>query len=296
MAKRMDLVDKKFGRLTVINYSHSKKYSRATVPYWLCKCDCGKQVVVAGNKLRSGHTSSCGCLQDESRRKYEDLTGKKFNKLKVVKVYGKNSYGDRTWLCQCDCGKTCIVQGKVLKSGGTKSCGCYKKEVHYKTHKKYNEYFIVGDVVYIKNINNCDCFVIDLEDLDKVKDYCWNVNKKGYVDTVVNNKHIRLHRFLMNTPNGMIVDHINRKPWDNRKSNLRNATLNINARNISLPKNNTSGVLGVSFHKNTNKYRAYVTVNGKTIHLGLYDNLDEAQKARKKGEIEYYGEEIVENY
>lgn len=54
----IDLVGLKFGKLLVLQHSHiDKQY------YWKCICDCGNETIVAGNKLRSAHTRSCGCLQ-----------------------------------------------------------------------------------------------------------------------------------------------------------------------------------------------------------------------------------------
>lgn len=53
-----DLLGKRFGKLTVVGYSHSKKWK----PQWKCVCDCGNEVVVAAECLRAGKTKSCGCL------------------------------------------------------------------------------------------------------------------------------------------------------------------------------------------------------------------------------------------
>ena len=61
-----DETGKRYGRLTVIEKHHQDKRREW---HWLCKCDCGNQTVVSGNKLRSGHTTSCGCLQEEHRKK-----------------------------------------------------------------------------------------------------------------------------------------------------------------------------------------------------------------------------------
>lgn len=292
MAKRQDLVGKRFGRLTVLEYSHSKKYKNQTTVYWKCLCDCGNECVVSAQKLRSGHTKSCGCYRSEIAKRHEDLTGKRFGRLVVLEEAERNKSGDIMWLCKCDCGNTTIVRGSSLKNGDTKSCGCLAKEKQYEVHKKYNNYFVSGDIVYCK-CSNGKYFIIDLDDLNKIKDYCWHVDRNGYVDTKVGDKGIRLHRLIMDCPNDKIVDHINRNPSDNRKSNLRIADYHINARNVSVGTNNTSGYLGVSFHKQTQKWRAFVTVNAKTVHLGLFENIEDAIEARKKGEIEYYGEEIA---
>jgi hypothetical protein len=64
---------------------------------------------------------------------FQDLTGKRFGKLVVLRRSETKSR--RTfWLCNCDCGKTKIVNAEQLKNGGTKSCGCLLKEPHRKTH------------------------------------------------------------------------------------------------------------------------------------------------------------------
>ena len=61
MPKFIDLTGKRFGRLTVIRRS----YLNNNKTYWLCKCDCGAEKIIRRDKLRSGNTKSCGCLQKE---------------------------------------------------------------------------------------------------------------------------------------------------------------------------------------------------------------------------------------
>lgn len=59
---RMDIVDQTFGRLTVLEFSHTNKHGKSM---WKCKCDCGNERIVAGSHLKNGHTSSCGCTKNE---------------------------------------------------------------------------------------------------------------------------------------------------------------------------------------------------------------------------------------
>ena len=70
--------------------------------------------------------------------KINDLTGKKFGKLTVIKYYGSNKYGRALWLCVCDCGNTKIARGGTLISNATKSCGCYNSESAKKRFTKHN--------------------------------------------------------------------------------------------------------------------------------------------------------------
>lgn len=61
MGNFIDLTGRKFGRLTVIE----RTANRNGKPHWFCRCECGKEVVVAGVNLRSGNTVSCGCYRNE---------------------------------------------------------------------------------------------------------------------------------------------------------------------------------------------------------------------------------------
>ena len=79
--KRKDLTGCKCGRLTVVEYSYSKRYKKSTVVYWKCKCDCGNECIVAASKLRSGHTKSCGCYSRELASKNVQKIGIKKRKI-----------------------------------------------------------------------------------------------------------------------------------------------------------------------------------------------------------------------
>jgi len=68
--KKNNLINKKFGRLTVLEFAENYK--------WLCKCECGKEKIVYGCSLRSGNTKSCGCLNKEVHTKHgHSIKGKR---------------------------------------------------------------------------------------------------------------------------------------------------------------------------------------------------------------------------
>ena len=97
-----------------------------------------------------------------------------------------------------------------------------------------------------------------------------------------------------------VVDHKIHPPRnelkiDNRKNNLRIATVSKNGMNRSLNTNNTSGVTGVHWHIRTERWEASIGYSGKLIHLGQYDDFNDAVKARKDAEEKYYGEFSYEN-
>ena len=58
-----EITGQKFGKLTAIKLDHIQKKSNGTRHFWLCQCDCGKELIVEKYCLTSGHTKSCGCLK-----------------------------------------------------------------------------------------------------------------------------------------------------------------------------------------------------------------------------------------
>lgn len=129
--KKIDLTGKQYGRLLVIRDVLERKHKEVC---WLCRCVCGNEIIVLGSSLRIGNTKSCGCYARERKSEIRiiDMIGKSFHKLIVIKQakHRIRRSGKRRlrWLCQCDCGQTTTVLGESLRSGHTKSCGCFHTE------------------------------------------------------------------------------------------------------------------------------------------------------------------------
>lgn len=120
-----------------------------------------------------------------------------------------------------------------------------------------------------------------------------SVGKKGYVQVVFDGTQYRAHRlaWLLQTGQWPVgeVDHKNGIRRDNRWLNLRLATSSQNKHNIGGPRtNNTSGVLGAAFDKQTGRFLASIRVNGKSVHLGRYDEAWEAGAAYLKAKDELH--------
>ena len=243
----------------------------------------------------------------------EDLTGKIFHRLTVKRQ--AEDYISPTgrhlarWICECSCdNKTeIIVLGSKLKNGNTQSCGCLQKEraakaVSKRCHK-VNKYDLSGNYGIGWTSNTNKEFYFDLEDYDKIKDYCWSedIQRDSFSCLKARipneNKIMRMHVFLGFSG----YDHINRNELDNRKENLRKATHQQNSCNRSLRKDNTSGVTGVYFDKTNNNWYASITIFGKHIKLGTFANKEDAIKARLNAEVKYFKEfapqsELYEEY
>jgi hypothetical protein len=121
MGTKLNLEGDIFGRLTVIEYLGNSK--------WRCKCICGNESVAKTGKLTGRTTKSCGCWRvDSAKNIFNDLTGKKFGRLLVIRKTDKRLGRKIIWECLCDCGKTTEVLSTHFENG-TSSCGCYKSEL-----------------------------------------------------------------------------------------------------------------------------------------------------------------------
>jgi len=143
-------------------------------------------------------------------------------------------------------------------------------------------------------VRGTDCFVIidnkrhgtvyaiiDLNDYDLIKNYRWYMNPQGYAVTKLKrNKTLRMHSLILsnmgNNIDKKLADHINHNRLDNRRSNLRFVTHSVNSHNRGLAKNNTSGLIGVSWNKLIKKWVAQISKNKKTYPLGGFDSKEEA--------------------
>lgn len=125
MAKLMDLMGEKFGKLLVIGRVKNSKQRNAR---WKCLCECGNVSYPTGSSLvrKRGPVKSCGCIR------FADLKGKKFGRLTPIeRIVNKQNHTNKQtkWLCKCDCGKIVKVQIGNLVNGSSASCGCYRKEI-----------------------------------------------------------------------------------------------------------------------------------------------------------------------
>ena len=100
-----------------------------------------------------------------------DLTGKRFGRLVVKSFAGKDKHNNTLWLCKCDCGKECIVNGRQLRVGDTRSCGCLHsrdltgekfgrllvvERLKERTHNRHVVYKCKCDCGEVVNVTACD--------------------------------------------------------------------------------------------------------------------------------------------
>jgi hypothetical protein len=224
-----------------------------------------------------------------------DLINQKFGKLTVIKRAENhirpNGARVPVWVCQCNCGNITNVEGAELRKGTTQSCGCLQRELQSKRKSKYNTYDLSGEYGIGYTLKGEE-FYFDLEDYDKIKNYCWRKRyNDGMFDAKVKiepNKRILLHKLILDT--NLQVDHIEHNRYDNRKSKLRIVNNSQNQMNKGLQKNNKSGCKGVIWHKRDQIWESYISKNSKRIYLGRYVDLKDAIRIRKQAEGKYFGE------
>lgn len=127
--------------------------------------------------------------------------------------------------------------------------------------------------------------LVDDQDFEWLKQWKWFADASGYpardqhlgkVDGKYKSERILMHRLIMDTPEGMDTDHINRNRADNQRKNLRVCTHASNMRNTGVRSDNKSGHKGVSWFARDNKWRARIVIDGKYRHLGYFEDKDQA--------------------
>lgn len=122
-------------------------------------------------------------------------------------------------------------------------------------------------------------------------------NSTGYTQVSISKKlycaHVLAWIYIHGSTGGLQIDHVDGDKDNIAISNLRAVTEKENHKNLPKYKTNNSGCVGVNFHKRNNKYRAYISLDGKQISLGYYKDFFHACCARKSAERKY---EFHENH
>jgi len=118
-------------------------------------------------------------------------------------------------------------------------------------------------------------------------------NNKGYIEIKIDGTRYKAHRLAWfyvyeQDPGEQEIDHQDLNKGNNRIGNLRLATRKQNNENIPTPKNNTSGVRGVSYQKRDKVWTAYIYHNKKRLHLGSFNDIELAVLARRNAEVQMF--------
>jgi hypothetical protein len=183
-----DETGKKYDRLTVLRFDEVRKGQ----PFFVCRCECGREVSVRGANLRIGNTKSCGC----SRRKSWPEPNKK---LRMQKRCGRRLWGKVkhttshkiVWFTSClGCGRIEYYAEKRLRKRTGLRCKCYEptytswrkmiERCTYKGHRQYADYGGRGITVSPRWRKNFWAFVEDIGTRPKGKTLDRIDNDEGY--------------------------------------------------------------------------------------------------------------------
>lgn len=197
----------------------------------------------------------------------------------------KHNKTTNMYLCEKHC-KQIYAYGKITNSSSYNQND--KNEI-----RTYEDYAIL--VLKNKYGEIVGESIVDIDDVDIISQYKWSLGNHGYVTSGAGKNQILLHRLLSHAPDDVYVDHINRNKLDNRKSNYRFCTNQENNRNKGLYSHNTSGITGVTWNKERNKWQAQIVVNNQNINLGRFLSFGDAVKARLRAEEKYFKDFTPQN-
>jgi hypothetical protein len=153
----------------------------------------------------------------------------------------------------------------------------------------------IGSEAYVVLTKN-RVAVIDAEDIALVAGYNWCARQKTRTVYAVRTDYsgekqstVALHSHILPPRDGYVVDHIDGDGLNNRRSNLRYATVAENRRNSRAAKRNKSGFKGVRASP-TGRWWAAITWDGKRQHLGTFDTAEEAAEAYRDAAKRLHGE------
>jgi hypothetical protein len=262
MPSLIDLKGRRIGKLFVIG----NKITIKGRPHWPCKCDCGKECLKPSERLLSGDCNSCGCsMGPPIKYKLGDRIGRLVILERIKKDRGDN------FRCICDCGKIKIIN--VANLSTTRSCGCLIIETIRKP-KKFNQFLFEGDIVKIITKQGLQV-ILDREDFPKIEKHYWFLHE-GYPVTQLLGKRHSLVYMVIEKKEGLVVDHIDRNPLNNRKGNLRYASKSQNIWNSFSHQKKTKGI---SFHKPSGKWWARIAAKNIKYSLGLFETKEGAMNA-----------------
>lgn len=158
-----------------------------------------------------------------------------------------------------------------------------------RTKRDPNEFVVVGSDCFIKLFDDrgleLASAVIDADDIALVIQFKWRlIGEKRYAHSWKCRAY--LHNIISG---GVLVDHIDGDPLNNRRANLRLATASENGMNRGKQSNNTSGYKGVVFDKQKGKWAARICANKKTHHIGYFDDPLSAALAYNKEAKQIHG-------
>lgn len=201
---------------------------------------------------------------------HPSLVGQRFGKLTVVCQAGSDKHGKRQWLCRCDCGKSHTAATGNLRSGHTTDCGCGKSPDL--TGRVFGRLTVLGRAAQRAPRG---CRTVPLWEC---RCQCGAITHKA-TDTLKNDAETMCAACAASYCAGTA----------RAAAGYVDGTQLSRIRDMRPTARSTTGCRGVYYDKKTNKFRARLTFRGKTMNFGSFSNMEDAVRARKAAEEEYFG-------
>ncbi len=235
----------------------SERKSGYTV--WRCQCGCGGEIRLDTRTLQRGTVTDCGCMTNVPPG-VADLTGMRFGKLVVVAPTDRRLHTSVVWRCLCDCDNVAYVSARQLQSGYTKSCGCLgHPPLKDFVGKRFGKLTVIAYEEKRAGMHRWRC-----------KCDCGN-------ETVVG-------QTLLQTGKTKSCGCVQAEIYRENLKLIDGTSIVALEKSKQLRVTNTSGYTGVYQDKKTGKWIARITFKGKAYSLGSYDAIEDAVKARHRGE------------
>lgn len=262
----------RFGHLVVTEDSGKRKNGYTV---WKCVCVCGNEICLDTRYIQRGTITDCGCIS-LTRPGQIDVTGMRYGMLLCLHPTDeRDSSGNTLWQCQCDCGNICMASIGSLRAGYKKSCGCL-------SHPPLKDF--VGKRFGSLTVTE---YAGKRDGMHRWKCVC-NCGKETIVgQTLLQSGKTKSCGCLQ----ASVI-------YDNLKLCEGTSVTLLEARKKHPARSNTSGYTGVYRNKRTGLWAAQITFKGKTYYLGSYAKIEDAVKARQRGEemhdefLEWYHREF----
>lgn len=321
MGKHISIVGQQIGNWLVLEEVGKDKKSNYQ---YKCECQCKNKTIRIKTKDQIINSPKCINCRNDNKEKY-NYKGKQFNKLIVIsdpiRINNETFYD-----CKCICGNEEIIRKNrsALKYNHKCHCGCENNSIRHgesntrvygiwssmnyrcSSHANEDDY----KCYYGRGIRVCKEWNKDNpQGYSQFKEWAFN---NGYDENLsieridVNGNYcpenctwIPLNKQALNKQNTIYLNineeiiSLNDYASDKKinKSTILHRYKNGTSEEELLSEtklNNTSGVTGVSKNANKKRWRAYITINKKRIHLGTFDLFEDAVNARKEAEEKYY--------
>lgn len=148
MPAKLNLLNQKFGKLTVIEETNKRKNNSVV---WKCKCECGNITYFSTKELRNDgliQCSECGHNRKPQTNIREEYIGKKYGMFTVLEKTNERQGGKILYKCQCECGNIIKCNITDIKNGHKKSCGCLRSK--YKIGEIINNRLLLENITIDK--------------------------------------------------------------------------------------------------------------------------------------------------